>query len=174
MNEERPILQLTVARDEVPPQGLKRRFNADAAQRAALARRYGLEAVESFEGEVELRPWRREGLAATGRVEAKVVQRCVVTLEPVDNAIGEDIDVRFDPEPGTAPVDAEDDPPEPMVAGRADIGRIVEEFFALGIDLYPRKPGVVFETGKAAGDEGADTDNPFRALDALRKGRKDG
>jgi len=173
--DERPILDWKIARDEVPPQGFERKIEADSAQRSSMAARYGLEGVESFDALVLLRPWRREGLSATGRVTARVVQRCVVTLEPVENTISEEIDIRFDPDPERAPVDAEDDPPEPMVAGRADIGRVVEEFFALGIDPYPRKPGVVFDAGDRGdlADESS-ADNPFRALDALRNGQKDG
>ena len=35
----------------------------------------------------------------------------------------------------------EEDPPEEMVDGKIDLGALVTEFFALGIDPYPRKPG---------------------------------
>ena len=175
MIDEKAIFDLRVARDEVPSHGLEKQLRADAKQRAAFASRYGLEGVESLHADVALRPWRREGLAVSGRVTATVVQRCVVTLEPVENAIDEDIEIRFDPHPESAPVEAEDDPPEPMPAGRADIGRVVEEFFALGIDPYPRKPGVVFDAGETdEADSDGDADNPFKALGALRNGRKDG
>ena len=46
-----------------------------------------------------------------------------------------------------------------------DLGAIATEYFLLGIDPYPRKPGAEFQpTG--AGDGGA---KPFAALAALKK-----
>lgn len=174
MTAQRPVLDIVLARRDVPAGGMSRTFSADEAQRDLLARRYGLEAVRSLSGHFSVRPWRREGLAVTGHLSAEVVQRCVVTLEPVENTIDEEVDIRFDPEPDAAPADAEDDPPEPMEDGRADIGRILEEFFALGIDPYPRRPDAVFEAVDAGhGDGEAADERPFDALSALRNRPKD-
>ncbi len=36
------------------------------------------------------------------------------------------------------------DPPDPIVNGRIDLGQLAAEFLALGLDPYPRKPGVEF------------------------------
>ena len=47
-----------------------------------------------------------------------------------------------------------------------DLGAIATEFLLLGIDPYPRKPGVVFE---ALADDEYDTAQPFSALAALKK-----
>ena len=60
---------------------------------------------------------------------------------------------------------AYEDAPEPLVDGRIDLGAIAIEFLMLGIDPYPRKPGVAFEPPKSDSD-GA---HPFAALAALRK-----
>jgi hypothetical protein len=100
-----------------------------------------------------------------------VVQTCVVTLEPVESIIEEAVDLTFQPEGasggaagGLHAVDAED-PPEMLRDGVVDLGAIATEFLLLGIDPYPRKPGVVFDA-PATGDPSS---HPFAALGALKK-----
>ncbi len=46
-----------------------------------------------------------------------------------------------------------------------DLGAIATEYFLLGIDPYPRKPGAEFQS-PSAGEAAA---NPFAALAALKK-----
>jgi hypothetical protein len=53
-----------------------------------------------------------------------------------------------------------------LIGDRVDLGAIAVEFLILGIDPYPRKPGVAFEP-PAAEDE---SEHPFAALAALKKG----
>jgi hypothetical protein len=50
-----------------------------------------------------------------------------------------------------------------------DLGAIASEFLILGIDPYPRKPGVVFEPNLER-EAGA---SPFAALAALKKPKPD-
>ena len=47
-----------------------------------------------------------------------------------------------------------------MIDGRIDLGALAAEFFALGLDPYPRKPGAEF----VAPPEPAPPDSPFAAL----------
>ena len=61
--------------------------------------------------------------------------------------------------------DDETDSLEPLVGGTVDLGAIATEYFLLGIDPYPRKPGAVFEP-PSAGDAAT---KPFAALAALKK-----
>ena len=107
------------------------------------------------------------GLHVTGQVKARVEQSCVVTLEPLENTVDEDIELLFlpgIPEP-RAEGEAEQNPPEPLVNGRIDLGAIATEFLVLGIDPYPRKPGVAFDAPMAD----ANGAHPFAALAALKK-----
>jgi uncharacterized metal-binding protein YceD (DUF177 family) len=119
----------------------------------------------------------------TGRVTARVGQDCVVTLDPIENELDEPVDLIFAP-PEQIPLladlvddDMEDDveapdPPEPIVNGQIDLGRIATDALLLGIDPYPRKEGAVFEAEIEAGDPG---DHPFAALKALQsRGSKKG
>jgi hypothetical protein len=66
------------------------------------------------------------------------------------------------------------DPPEAIVNGIIDLGRIATDALFLAIDPYPRKPGVVFEAEVTAPDP---EDHPFAALKALqdnKQGKKKG
>ena len=73
---------------------------------------------------------------------------------------------RSQPVPEHFPSHEEDDPPDPIVDGKIDLGALAAEFMALGLDPYPRKPGVEF----AAVQEDATRDeSPFAGLAPLRK-----
>lgn len=160
--------------------GLRLTIEADAAERQAMARADGLVAIEALSGDLLLRPEGRSGVHLTGRLSGRIVQTCVVTLEPFASDVREDIDVHFLPESEIKPVVptdqgeeddlAEIDPPDAIVDGRIDVGAVMAEFLALSLDPYPRKPGAVFvePAPKQDGD-----DSPFKALGQLA-GRRDG
>ena len=57
---------------------------------------------------------------------------------------------------------ADEDEPDPIIEGKIDVGALAAEFFALGLDPYPRKPGVEF----VALAESPPADSPFAALAA--------
>ena len=60
------------------------------------------------------------------------------------------------------------DEPEPLIGGVVDLGAIATEFLILGLDPYPRKPGVVFEPPQDLKPDGG----PFAA--PCRTGRRTG
>jgi hypothetical protein len=111
-------------------------------------------------------------------VSARVGQTCVVSLDPIENDIVEDVDLLFVPEDHVEAFaaaiddDGDDQPdrhvpdaPEPIVNGVIDLGRLATDVLFLGIDPYPRKPDVVFEPPATAVDP---EDHPFAALKALK------
>ena len=57
------------------------------------------------------------------------------------------------------------DPPEPIVNGTIDLGRLATDALLLGIDPYPRKPNAVVEHEVTPPDP---EDHPFAALKALK------
>ena len=59
----------------------------------------------------------------------------------------------------------DEEPPEPLIEGKVDLGAIATEFLLLGIDPYPRKAGAEFAAVKTADDSA----RPFAALEALKK-----
>jgi hypothetical protein len=104
----------------------------------------------------------------SGRLTATVRQTCGVTLEPFDAPLDEEIDVHFAPAGSYVRTEEDEeneiDPPDEIVDGRIDVGVLVSEFLALGIDPYPRKPGAVFDP--PAEDPAALS--PFSALSRLK------
>ena len=40
---------------------------------------------------------------------------------------------------------ADEDEPDPIIGGKIDLGALAAEFFALGLDPWPRKPGAAFQ-----------------------------
>ena len=160
--------------EDVPESGRHVRLDADAAIRAAVAKAIGVLEVSQLRAEFDVTRQGRDGLRVTGEVSATASQSCVVTLEPVIDQVTEDVDLRFSPDAAetTLSDQAESpdvDPPEPLIGGAVDLGAIAVEFLALGLDPYPRKPGVIFQA--PASDD--DALNPFAALATL-KGKASG
>ena len=163
--------------DEVPETGLHLDLAADAGARAAVAAAAGVNDVPQLTAGFDVARHGRDGLRVVGTVSARVSQTCVVTLEPVENEIEEQIDLVFAPASGLASIANEVnlgaeavEPPEALIDGVIDLGAIATEFLMLGIDPYPRKPGAVFEPPQSV-DAGS---HPFAALAALRSGRDRG
>jgi hypothetical protein len=164
---------MPVSIHEVPETGRRFEIAADDSIRDSIARSAGLRALPRLEAEFDLVRRGSSGLRVTGRVSATVGQTCVVTLDPLENEIEEFIDLTFaqgaaaEAATKIGPVEVPiEDVPEPLTDDAVDLGAIATEFLLLGIDPYPRKPGVVFEPPAAEDDIG----HPFAALSAL-KGR---
>jgi uncharacterized metal-binding protein YceD (DUF177 family) len=152
----------------LPPQGAETRVVATADECAALARDFKLPAIHSLSADYKLMA-SAKGVHVEGRVTAAITQVCVVTLEPFDSTVEEDVEVDFaepsgmPPEPPTEMHEYE--PPDEILNGHIDIGAITAEFLALGLDPYPRKPGADFEYT----DQRDPNDSPFAALGKLKR-----
>lgn len=157
--------------DALRPEGETVALEASAAEREALASFYKLPSIEALTASLTLKRSSAGGVRVTGAVHGRLTQVCVVSLEPFPATVEEDVDVRFAPraqdeEPRTYSI-ADEDEPDPIVDGKIDLGALVAEFLALGLDPYPRKPGATFELPKV----GSDNVSPFSSLGAL-PGRK--
>ena len=147
----------------VGPEGRREVLEADGAERAALARRFGIPAVESLRAELRLRPEADGGVRAEGRLAADVVQSCVVTLEPVAQRVEEAVELRLLPA-GAEPRDEPGEPDDiPSQDGVVDLGEALAEQLALALDAYPRAPGA--ELPAEASDA---AERPLAALAKLR------
>jgi hypothetical protein len=172
---------------QIPDAGLHRKLEASAAERQAMAEVAGVREVVSAHADFDVVPRSGGRVQVTGRVRARIAQTCVVTLDPIESEIDEEVDLTFAPEAEARRLedlieegqDDEEpaevsDPPEAIVNGIIDLGRIATDGLFLAIDPYPRKPGVVFEAEVTVlGPE----DHPFAALKALqdnKQGKKKG
>jgi uncharacterized metal-binding protein YceD (DUF177 family) len=144
---------------------------ADEAERAALARRFGLIAIERLSAEAVLTRAGEE-VRAVGRLDGLVVQSCVASAAPVEAVLDEPFDLVFRPHPeiehdeevelGEGELDTifyED--------GAIDLGEAMAQTLLLGLDPYPRAPEAG-EALKAAGVKSEDEAGPFAALASLR------
>jgi hypothetical protein len=165
---------VTVA--QIPEGGLHRDIEADAAARAAMAEVAGLREILSARASLDVTSIGGGRFHVAGYVRSRIGQTCVVTLDPIENDIDEPIDLIFAPPeqiPDLADLVEETaesnveipDPPEPIVNGVIDLGRIATDALFLGVDPYPRKPDAVFEPPVVAADP---DDHPFAALKALQ------
>jgi hypothetical protein len=167
---EQPLHRL-VAVDDVPPEGLDVTVDANAEEREVLALLLGLPAVHALTGQFSINGSPRR-LSVVGRVEARVRQICVVTLDAFDADVSESVDVTFaEPRPPAAEVarhqtelSRDRDLPDDIVEGKIDLGALTAEFLALGVDPYPRKPGVLFSYESREQPEAS----PFAALERLK------
>jgi len=117
---------------------------ATPAERAALARRFGLLTLERLEARVTLARLAGGLVRLAAELSADVQQECVVTLAPVESRV----DDRFSLVYG-----ARDDEHEVVLSGEAelvaplvgdtlDLGEAVAQQLSLALDPYPRAPGV--------------------------------
>ncbi|WP_374408515.1 DUF177 domain-containing protein [Pelagerythrobacter sp.] len=151
-------------------------ITAGAGERAALAERFGVVAVERLAAEISLE---REGdeVAATGRIEADITHTCGVSGEDFPVRIEEPIALRFVPEIARGPGDEEieleaGDLDEIEYAGDTfDLGEAIAQTLGLAIDPYAEGPNA-----DAARQEAglASDDTPSGPLaEALRALKKD-
>jgi hypothetical protein len=165
---------------QIPDTGLHREIEADQATRDAMAVVAGLREIRSASASLDVTPERGGRVHISGRVRARIGQTCVVSLDPIENDIDEAIDLIFAPPEQirelanlvdeAAESDAEiPDPPEPIVNGVIDLGRLATDALFLGVNPYPRRPDAVFEPLVVAADP---EDHPFAALKALKPDAK--
>ncbi|MGE4220266.1 MAG: YceD family protein [Alphaproteobacteria bacterium] len=175
-----PEFHRPVAVLDLPPAGQTIEIEANAAERAALAERFELLALDRLTARLTLKPIAGGPmLRVFGRFAAAATQACVVSWAPVPAQIEEAVDLRFGPsaEPErevTIGFD-EEEPPEPIEDGRIDLGELVAQLLALALDPYPRAPDAEVPAAYAPADpvgERAGKPNPFAALaDRLKKDR---
>ena len=156
-------LSRPIAIDHLPPEGIETTVEATAEERAALAADFKLPAIHSLEGRFRL-TGSSERVHVAGKVRASIAQTCVVSLDPFDSVVEEEVAVEFSIRSASSGSQDPDEPPDEITDGRIDLGSLTAEFLVLGLDPHPRKPGADFEFD--AGPDG--TDSPFAALRKLK------
>lgn len=163
-----------------------RDLSAEAEVRTALATRLGLLSLEKLRFYFNTYPLAQKHVRLVGVVEAEYTQACVVTLEPLPQAVREPVTLDL----VEAEAHGDDTPPEEMTVeleepefvenGRFDAGELAVQILAGTLDLFPRNPNLEPQTFVFGEDESveevpqteAGKPSPFAALAALKRGDK--
>ncbi len=137
---------------------------ADPAECRAIGERLGILLVEGLTAELQLLRDLTGDVNMVGRIVADVVQACVVTLDPVAQHVDTQIFQRFSGRDDEEEGDYED-PVEPIIEDRIEVGDVIVQNLALALDPYPRAAGAEFEEFD---DETGRPTGPFAALAGLR------
>jgi uncharacterized metal-binding protein YceD (DUF177 family) len=156
-----------VAIERLPADEVVYEIAARPEERAALARRLQLLALDRLEARVRLCRLAGGLIRLSATLAADVVQSCVVTLEPVVNRVEEEFTLLYGGEEMGAPsvvLDGEAELIEPLTDAAVDIGETVAQQLSLALDPYPRAAG--------ARPPGADEDAVDSRFAALIKWRE--
>lgn len=145
-------------------------IDADAQERAALAKRFDLIGIEKLTGKFTIRR-DAAGIVAEGRVAAAVTQACSITGDPLPATVDEPVALRFvaEEDAGQDEVELGDSDIDviPYDGGTIDLGEVAAETMALALDPFPRGPNaeVVLKEAGVLSEEQA---GPFGALAGLK------
>ncbi len=138
-----PEFSRAVRIDTLSPAPRSLSVGANEEERAALARRFGLQGIERLSAEAELSR-HGEAVRASGSLSAQVTQSCVVTGAPVAESLEEAFRIEFRPHPSGGTPDEEVE----LSAGELDVifydgaaidlGEAVAETLSLALNPYPR------------------------------------
>ena len=174
--------------ENASPRGKQVHIAANAEQCKAVAARLEIVDVKSIAADLTL-TLQNAGhiLYITGTFKAEVVQECVVTGEPLDSVIEEQMEAWYADHDKAIPfaraqqkikaieegdevqmLDEKDDP-ESMVDGQVDLGEVVVQFLSLTVNPYPKKDGLPEMDELELGADKKTTQaslrpNPFAAL----------
>lgn len=166
--------------DDVPSNGISGSVEADPGERADIADALDLVSLDSLAFTFTLLPAGKNKYALTGTLKASLMQRCVVTLEPVKETLSVDAALEFWPgdelsrleeAAGDAAENLELDGPEPFDGEKIDIGRLAYEILASNLDPYPRRKDASLDWADTHIDAAEQSDSPFAALKTLDTGK---
>jgi hypothetical protein len=166
-------LNWTIAVAEVP--GGKHTITREATlgECSAIAQDLGLLACDRLVARYTLNPIGGGRYKFAGQCEAAITQACIVSFEAVPAKLDLPFDVEFRPDADDAIVSDDEEAEvltlpeiEPIPHGQLEIGRIVFETLAAGLNPYPRKPDAAFDWLDP--NVATSPANPFAALAKLK------
>jgi uncharacterized metal-binding protein YceD (DUF177 family) len=173
----RPPLSRPIKVEEIG-EGRSGKIEATEAEMEAIASLLDLAGLTGLSFSYKLRHAGGERLSLTGILEAEVTQTCVVTLEPVASHLKIPVATEFWPHSLVEELEQkEEDPahaalldwPEAVMDGRIDLGPLIYETLATGLDPYPKRQGASFDWSHTAPETAAEGESgPFAALAKLK------
>ena len=160
-----PELHRPVRLARVDADGTDLVVEATPAECLALTDRMLIPAVQSLTCAFHLRRESDSVVVAHGRLQAHVVQTCIVSAEDFETTVDDAFRLRFVPsgEESDDP-DPESDDEIPYEGDTLDLGEAAADQLALALDPYPRMPGAELPE-----PDTEDQAHPFSALTRLRK-----
>ena len=172
--------------DKITQEPMSYTLTASEAVCQDLAERLGIEAVESFSAEVSIyRKPQLKAIYVEGRVRAKVIQACILSGEPVAEAIDDSFESYFVANNEIIEELELRDPAflyedvEMLQDEKIDIGELAAQYLSLFLDPYPKKSemditkikkkGVSLKTEEEMAEELRQEQNPFKVLNTLKK-----
>ena len=153
-------------------------IEASEAERIALAEAYNLPAIASLKARLTLSK-RGPVIRVVGALTARLTQTCVVTMEPFESDVEDQIDMEYAPPAyvteawerlaqleASGSTEVAPEPPDQIIDGKIDLGALTAEALALALDPYPKKPGAAFEGPADAGP--TPDESPFAVLARLK------
>jgi uncharacterized metal-binding protein YceD (DUF177 family) len=143
---------------------------AEADERAALARRFALLALDRLEARVGLTRLGGGLVRLAAELSADVVQECVVSLEPVASRVEDRFTLLYGEDRedgGDVVLSGEAEVVEPLSGGIIDIGEAVAQQLSLALDPFPRANGGV--AAPEAPSPAAEASSSFAALSRWRQ-----
>jgi hypothetical protein len=182
-DKPKDVLSFSVTVSTLPKAGMPVRFEATPKECAIVASLLEIPAIERLTADLSVKGWRGGGAKVTGTLTADVVQTDVVTLDPLHQKVQEEVDLVFvpensrlarlpQPEDGELHLDPEgDDIPETFSGDQIDLGLVLTEILALGLDPYPRGAGTSFDEFDTDPEPDGGRVSPFAALARLKPDR---
>ncbi len=180
-----PEFSRPLALDRIGSSALSQTLEASSDERAALAARFDLQALNHLTARLTVRRVRGgKYVGVTGHVSGDAVQTCVISLEPVPALVESDFALVLGPidgapERGEIELTGEDDELEPWPDEGLDLGEIAAQYFSLALPPYPRAEGAAVPEDYLAPEEeeatasapasAPDKPNPFASLAGLAK-----
>ena len=123
--------------------GEERSIEINRAERDTIAKLLELVALDDLRFTFRIHRRGEGRLAVSGTLAAAVTQTCVVSLEPVAST---------------------------LIDGKIDLGPVIYETLATGLDPYPKREGVSFEWAEPGAESGPEEkpESPFAALKQLK------
>jgi len=167
---------MPVSVSALPAEGRSFSFSLDETTRRAVAKRFAIPAVKKFEADLTLVPM-AGGARVTGKIEARLVRECVASLEPLEEALDETVDIVFDralnsdiaPEDMDLETLAAEGNREPLTGDEIDIGELSIQQISLAMDPFPRLKNAVSLADKYGADRAT---SPFDVLAKLKADEK--
>ncbi|WP_262695053.1 YceD family protein [Kordiimonas aquimaris] len=139
-------LSLSIPRSEINQDERRFKVEASEAELSGLAERFKIVSIAFLSADISVSTARdRDAIIVSGHVSAKLKQKCIVSLAPVDEIIDEDFELNL-VEPEIANQFDEDevylDPDAPdydaLEGEQVALGEIVAQTLSVMMDPYPR------------------------------------